>query len=94
MEQSLPVANTRPKPPRIWLQNTKERYWGQQFCQMERGISVRPTEITGWSMRTNFKAGPEYNGSGPFRLMHRPKFPEFWVEWTAPIESTPLCVVR
>ena len=26
---------------------TKERYWGQQFCQMERDISVRPTEITG-----------------------------------------------
>ena len=38
---------TRPKPPRVWLQNTKERYWGQQFCQMERDISVRPTEITG-----------------------------------------------
>ena len=45
--ESLPVANTRPKPPRVWLQNTKERYWGQQFCQMERDISVRPTEITG-----------------------------------------------
>ena len=27
-------------------QGTKERYWGQQFCQMERDISVRPTEMT------------------------------------------------
>ena len=24
----------------------KERYWGQQFWQMERHISVRPTEMT------------------------------------------------
>ena len=28
-------------------QDTKEQYWGQKFCQMERDISVRPTEITG-----------------------------------------------
>ena len=89
MEQSLPVAKTRPKAPRVWLQNTKQRYWGQQFCQMERDISVQPTEIT-----RPVKAGPEYDGNGPFRLMHRPKFAEFWVEWKAPIESTPLCVVR
>ena len=27
--------------------DTKQWYWGQQFCQMERDISVRPTEITG-----------------------------------------------
>lgn len=27
--------------------DTKERYWGQQFCQVERDILVRPTEITG-----------------------------------------------
>ena len=27
-------------------QDTKERDWGQQFCQMERDISVRPTEMT------------------------------------------------
>ena len=24
----------------------KKRYWGQQFCQMEGDISVRPTEMT------------------------------------------------
>ena len=27
-------------------QDTKERYWGQQFWQMETDISVRPTEMT------------------------------------------------
>ena len=27
-------------------QDTKERYWGQQFCQTETDISVRPTEMT------------------------------------------------
>ena len=27
-------------------QDTNERYWGQQFWQMERDISVRPTEMT------------------------------------------------
>ena len=27
-------------------QDTKERYWGQQFCQME-GLSVGPTEMSG-----------------------------------------------
>ena len=25
-------------------QDTKERYWGQQFCQMERDVSIRPTD--------------------------------------------------
>ena len=37
-------------------QDTKERYWGQQFWQMERHISVV------WSLWTTFKAGPEYSG--------------------------------
>ena len=27
-------------------QNRKERYWGQQFWQMERDSSVRPTQMT------------------------------------------------
>ena len=26
--------------------DTKEQYWGQELCQMERNISVRPTEMT------------------------------------------------
>ena len=28
-------------------QDAKERYWGQQFCQMERDISVQPTQMSG-----------------------------------------------
>ena len=56
-------------------QDTKERYWGQQFWQMERDISGRPTEMT-------ISVGP--NRNGPFHLMNQPKFPEFGVEWKAP----------
>ena len=44
-----------------WKQNTKERYGGQQFRQIERDISVRPTEITR-PVEEAFKAGPEYSG--------------------------------
>ena len=57
---------------------------------MERGISVRPMEMTRlvkvdhhqswsrifWSDQTR---------NGPFHLMYQPKFPEFWVEWKAPL---------
>ena len=42
-------------------QDTKERYWGQQFCQMERDISVRPTKMTRPIKVATFKAGPEYS---------------------------------
>ena len=28
-------------------EDTKDLYWGQQFCQMERDILVRPNKITG-----------------------------------------------
>ena len=28
-------------------QDTKKRYWGQQFFQMERKFSVGPTEMSG-----------------------------------------------
>ena len=30
--------------------------------------------------------------NGPFHLMNQPKFPEFWVEWKAPIFSSTLFV--
>ena len=69
-------------------QDRKERYWGQQFWQMARDISVRPTEMTrpvtvdhlqSWSY---ISVGP--NRNGPFHLMYKPKLPEFWVEWKAP----------
>ena len=51
MELYISVAQTRPKPPRFGYcsckQDTKKRYREKQFGQMERDISVRPTEITG-----------------------------------------------
>ena len=40
----------------------------------------------------NIPVGP--NRNGPFHLMYQPKFPEFWVEWKAPIESTLLSFVE
>ena len=71
-------------------QDTKERYWGQQCCQIEKNISVRPTDRnnqTGQSwppskLVPNIPVGP--NRNGPFHLMYQPKFPEFWAEWKAP----------
>ena len=54
-------------------QDTKEWYWGQQFCQMERDISVRPTEMTRpvkgppSKLVPNIPVGP--NRNGPFHLM-------------------------
>ena len=61
-------------------QNRKERYWGQQFWQMERDISVRPTETS--KLVPNIPVGQ--NRNGPFHLMYQPKLPELWVEWKAP----------
>ena len=50
MEQyiRIPVAQTRDPSHRTFgycscKQDTEKRCWGQQFCQMERDISVRPT---------------------------------------------------
>ena len=37
-------------------QDTKERYWGQQFCEIERDISVRPTEVT-WPVKVDHLEG-------------------------------------
>ena len=30
----------------VSMQDTKGHYWGQQFCQLEKDISVRPTEMS------------------------------------------------
>ena len=70
-------------------QDTKERYWGEQFCQMEPG-HFGPTnrnDQTGQSgppfkLVPNIPVGP--NRNGPFHLMYQPKLPEFWVDWKAP----------
>ena len=29
----------------VLVNRIKEQYWGQQFCQIERDISVRPLEL-------------------------------------------------
>ena len=68
--------------------DTKERYWGQQFWQMERDISVRPTDRpTDRHDRTGqsepFKAAPQYfagtkpKWSVPFNVPTK-------IEWKAP----------
>ena len=74
-------------------QDTKVRYWGQQFWQMERDISVRPTEITrpvtvdhlSSKLVPNIPVAP--NRNGPFHLMNQPEFPDFWVELKVPFIS-------
>ena len=53
-----PVPNHRVFGYCSCKQYTKQRYWGQQFCQMEGDISVRPDQ----SKCTTFKAGLEYFG--------------------------------
>ena len=65
-------------------QDTKEQYWGQQFCQMERNISVRPTEMT---RPVKVDHPQSTNINGPFNLMYQLKSPEFWVEWKAPLNN-------
>ena len=69
-------------------QDTKEQYWGQQFCQMERDISVLPAEMT-WPV----KVDNLQSWSGIFWLdqteMVRSIWytnPEFWVERKAPVD--------
>ena len=71
-------------------QDTKERYWEQQFCQMEKG-HFSPTDrndqtgqsgLRRWS-QIYILVGP--NRNGPFHLISNRKFPEFWAEWKAPV---------
>ena len=64
-------------------QDTKEQYWGQKFCQMERDISVRDN----WTGQSglNILVGPNQNGL--FHLMYQAKFLKFFVEWKAPQNS-------
>ena len=69
----------------------KEWYRGQQFCEMERDISVRLTD----QYDQTDQSGPPLNlvpnilvrpnRNDPFHLMYQPKFPEFGVEWKAPL---------
>ena len=54
MKRYIPVAQTRPTHHAFGYctckQDTEERFWGQQFGQMEKGINFRsdqPTGVTG-----------------------------------------------
>ena len=82
------------------MQVTKEQYWRQHFCQIERDISVRQTTMTrpvkvdhlqSWSV-LNIPVRPNWNG--PFHLMNQLKFLEFWVEWKAPKDSSLSRILR
>ena len=87
------VAQTRPKPPRVWLlflwAGYKTAVLGTIILSNGKGHSG-PTDRndqTGQSGQRS-KLVPnipvEPNRNGPFHLMYQPKFPEFWVEWKAP----------
>ena len=67
---------------------TKEQYWGRQFCQMERDKSVRPTEITRpvkvdylLNVVPSIPVGSNWNS--PFNLISNQNVPEFWDKWKA-----------
>ena len=54
-------------------QDRKERSRNDQT-----GHSGPPSKLV-----PNIPVGP--NRNGPFHLMNQPKFPDFWVEWKAPL---------
>ena len=63
-------------------QETKDRYWGQQYCQMERGILLYYFAPTDRSDQTGRSRPPSklvpnipvrLNRNGPFHLMYQPK---------------------
>ena len=47
-ERYIPVAQTKPKPPRVclWKQDSEDQYCGQQFCEMGKENLDQPTEPT------------------------------------------------
>ena len=60
-------------------QDRKERYWGQQFCQMERDIR---SDQSGAPSKLVLSIPVGSNRNGLFHLMYQPKFPDFlcWME--------------
>ena len=93
MERYNPVAQTRPKPPRVWL-FAEERHWGQQFCQMDRDISVRSTKTSG-PVKVDHLYGPPSKGvpnipvgpnrNGPFHLISSRNFRDFALNRKRPV---------
>ena len=63
-----------------------EWYWKQQFCPMERGISVWPTKITRPVKVAHFQRWSSIFRSDQTKmacsiLIFNQTFPEFWAEW-------------
>ena len=54
------------------------------FCPIERNDQTGQSGPP-WKLVPNIPVGP--NRNGPFRLMYQRKFPEFWIEWKAPLYS-------
>ena len=74
-------------------QDSKERFWGHQFCQMEKNISVRPTEMTRpvkgppSKLVPNIPVWPNWNG--PCRLISNRNFRNLgWMESAPYLELT------
>ena len=92
MELYIPVTQTRPKPPRVWLLFLWAGYkravlwttilWNRKghFGPTDRNDQTGQTRPSS-KLVPNIPVGP--NRNGPFYLVYPPKFPEFWVEWKA-----------
>ena len=99
MERYIPVTQTRPKPPRVSLLFLQAGYKGAvlrtTICQMERGISVQPTEMTEPFKvdRPPSKTVPnilvEPIRNGPFHLISNRNFRNFGLSGKRPL-STPI----
>ena len=63
-------------------QDTNERHWGQQFCQLEKDISVWPNGQSGPPSKLVSNIPVEPNRSGQFYLISN-QYPEFWAQWKA-----------
>ena len=66
VEQYIPVAQTRPKQPHIWLLFLKAGYkravLGTTIFSNEKGHATRSAEMSGQVKVVTFKGGPKYSG--------------------------------
>ena len=69
-------------------QDTGEQYWEQQFCQMERDISVLTTEMIKPVKEDHLQSWSRMFRSDQIKtvysMLYQPKISEFWVERKAP----------
>ena len=78
------------------MQDTKGRYWEQQFGQMERHISIRPTEMTRLLKEVHLQSWFRIFQLDQIKMVlsikkYQLKFMEFWVEWKAPLTTSVFC---